>query len=211
MKIIFILPYLQFLLPLISSGQVSEEKLVKEVFDNYNSEMRKGNGEEALKYIDEKSVNYYNNINDLIKTGDSSKINSLPIFDKITIFVVRMKISKTEILSMTGSGLFIYIINHNMPNKRLLGNNEINTIVIDKEFATGRLVLGDKKIGQYCEFHKESGQWKINLTHLFDVGNLAYIKLVQDSGSNENKYLLTLLKKITGQKPGAEIWQPISK
>ena len=57
---------------------------------------------------------------------------------------------------------------------------------------------------------EEEGQWKIDLTSLFPVSTMAFKKMADESGENQNDYLFSLLEMITGKKPGTEIWQPIN-
>lgn len=58
-------------------------------------------------------------------------------------------------------------------------------------------------------FYKEEGTWKIDLTSLFPIGSMAFKKMQQESGMDENEYLFMLLEMLTGRKPGNEIWNTI--
>lgn len=47
------------------------------------------------------------------------------------------------------------------------------------------------------------------LASLFPVSEVAIKKMVDDSGQNENEFIFSILKMLTGREPGPEIWQPV--
>ena len=57
----------------LTYGQKSEEKLVKKSFDNYKTSILNDKGEKAVKYIDSRTIKYYSEILELVKTADSVK------------------------------------------------------------------------------------------------------------------------------------------
>lgn len=192
-----------------SLGQPGEEKLVRQAFDDYKSSILNDKGDEALNYIDQKTIRYYTDILEVIKNADSAKVNSLSLIDKITVFSIRHRATKEEIIKMDGKGLFVYAIKKGMVGKNSVANNTIGDVTIDKNFAKGQLLVRGQKAPLYFHFYKEPGQWKLDLTSLFPVSNMAFKKMIEDSGENENDYLFTLLETLTGKKPGADIWKPL--
>lgn len=177
-----------------SHGQISEEKLVKKAFDNYKSAILGDKGEEALKSISNRTVQYYSDIIDVVKTADSARIDSLSLIDKITIFSIRHRATREEITAMNGPGLFVYAIKKGMVGKSSVAHNTIGEVTIDKEFAKGQLVANGEKAPLYFHFYKETGEWKLDLTSLFPISNQAFRKMVEDSGENENEYLFKFLR-----------------
>ncbi len=200
---------LLFLSTASSFGQGTEENLVKDAFNNYKSAILNDKGEEALGYIDAKTIKYYTDILETVKKADSATGNSLSLIDKITVFSIRHRATKEEVMKMDGKGLFVYAIKKGMVGKNSVANNSIGDVTIDKEFAKGQLIVSGQKTPLYFHFYKELGQWKLNLISLFPVSNIAFRKMVEDSGENENDYLFMLLETLTGKKPGAGIWRTI--
>src|SRR5690606_46733 len=108
-----------------------------------------------------------------------------------------------------GEGLLIYAIKEGMVGKNSVANNTIGDITIDENFAKGQLVVNGKEAPFYFHFYKEEDLWKIDLTSIFPIAETAFKKMQQDSGQEENEYLLTILEMLTGNKPGDEIWNKI--
>ena len=206
-----ILPVLTFFFALTISafGQKNEEELVRKAFDSYKSAILNDKGEEAVKFVDSRTIKYYNNVVDLVKNADSSKVETLSILDKLMVFSIRHRTSKEDILSFDGKTLLIYAIKSGMVGKNSVANNSIGEVTIDGNFAKGQFVVNGQKAPFYLHFYKEEQQWKMDLTSLFTVSTSAFKKMADDSGQNENEYLFDLLEIITGKKPGPGIWQPI--
>jgi hypothetical protein len=205
---------LGFLLLLFTSqliyGQKGEDQQVIKSFGNYKSAILNNKGEEAIKYVDSRTVRYYNDILLLVKTADSSKIETLSILDKLMVFSVRHRTSKEDILSFDGKSLLIYAIKSGMVGKNSVANNSIGEVKIEKDFAKGQFISNGQKTPFFFHFYNEEGLWKIDLTSLFPVSTMAFKKMADESGENQNEYLFSLLEMITGRKPGAEIWKPIN-
>jgi len=190
-------------------GQKSEEKLVRKSFDNYKSSILNDKGEEAVKYVDSRTIKYYSDILELVKTADSSKVETLSILDKIIVFSIRHRTSKEDVLSFDGKTLLVFAIKSGMVGKNSVANNSIGDVTIDSSFAKGQFIANGNKGPFYFHFYKEEQLWKIDLTSLFPVSTTAFKKMADDSGQNENEYLFSLLEMITGNKPNSQIWQPI--
>ncbi len=193
----------------LSFGQKSEEKLVRKSFDNYKSAILNGRGEEALMYVDSRTLKYYEDILEQIIHADSAKIESVSFLDKILILSVRHRTSKEEILSFNGRTLFINAIETGMIGKNSVSNSEIGDVSVDKEFAKGQFVSKGKAVPFYFHFYKEDGKWKVDLTSVFFLGEIAFKKMLEDSEESENEFIFSILKLLTGKMPDNQIWQPL--
>ncbi|AFU70534.1 hypothetical protein P700755_003965 [Psychroflexus torquis ATCC 700755] len=190
-------------------GQEKEEKLVRESFNSYKTSILNDKGEKAVDFVDSKTISYYNEILETTKKADSLTLNSLGILDKLMVISIRYRTSKRDILSFNGKELLIYAIKEGMVGKNSVMNTEIGDVEIDKNFAKGQLISNGQKAPFYFHFYKESNNWKIDLTSIFPVGAMAFKKMIEDNGEEENQYLIQLLEMITGKKPVNEIWKPI--
>ena len=200
---------LLFALTISMFGQKSEEKLVKEAFDNYKSSILNDKGEEAVKYVDSRTIKYYNDMLDLVRHGDSAKVEALSILDKVMVFSIRHRASREDILSFDGRTLLIYAIKSGMVGKNGVANLSIGDVTPTENFAKGQFVVNGQKAPLYFHFYKEEEKWKIDLTSLFQVSTTAFKKMVDDSGQTENEYLFAILEMLTGKKPGQEIWHKV--
>jgi hypothetical protein len=195
----------------VSAYGQSDEELVREAFENYKSSILNNNGNEAVKYVDSRTIEYYSHILDLVKNADSAKVESLPFLDRLLVLSIRHRTSKENILSLDGKGLLILAIENGMVGKSSVENNSIGKVTIDDSFARGQFVFNGQEEQIYFDFYKEDGQWKLDLTSLFPLSAQVLEQLIYEDGQDENEFLFTFLEMVTGKKPGAEIWQPVNK
>jgi hypothetical protein len=191
-------------------GQGTEDNLVRQAFENYKSAILNDRGEEAVKYVDSRTIKYYADIIDLVKNADSTKVNSLSLLDKVMVFSVRHRTSREDILSFDGNGLFVYAIKSGMVGKNSVVNTSIGEVTMDNDFAKGQFIANGQKAPFYFHFYREDGQWKVDLTSIFSISTMAFKKMVQDSEQGENEFLFSLLEMMTGKKPGREIWAKVN-
>lgn len=192
-----------------SFGQKNDIKSVKQSFEKYKSAILSDKGEEAVAYVDSRTVDYYSYVLELVLGADSAKVEALSVFDKLMVFSIRHRVSKEEILNFNGKSLLVYAIKSGMVGKNSVNNGSIGDVTIEGDFAKGQLVANGQKSPYFFHFYKEEGHWKIDLTSLFPVARSAFQKMVEDREQSPNEYLFSLLELITGKIPGPEIWIPV--
>lgn len=209
MKRVVIVLSLLLTLAISGFGQNVGEEQVRATFDGYKTAIVNGKGEEAIRYIDSKTMMYYNHLLDLIKNADFAKLNRLPITDKILILSIRHRLSREKILSFDGRKLLAYSITSKMAGKSDVSGLNIGNVTIVGNFAKGEVEFGGRKTEYSLHFYNEEGQWKMNQTSLLYMPQNILKKMAVDSGKSENDFIFMLLKGLTGKTPGKDIWQPI--
>lgn len=187
----------------------ADEQLVKQCFENYKSAILNDRGEEAVEYVDSRTIKYYQDILDKTKSADSLEVSEMNIMDKLMVFTIRHRTSKEDILKFDGKQLLVYAIQEGMVGKNSVANNEIGQVDIDDDFAKGQLVVYGEPAPMYFHFYNEQEQWKVDLTSLFPIATPAFQKMADESGQNENEYLFMLLEMVSGEKPNSDIWKTI--
>ena len=182
---------------------------VKDVFTQYKKAILADKGAEAAKLIDSRTIFYYDSILLAIKQADSLQISKMTIMDKLMVLSVRHRATREEIMKFNGLSLFIYAIEKGMVGKSSVAANSIGTVTIDGNQAKGQLVVDGKASRVNFMFYKEAGVWKLNLTAIFPLGNVAFKQMVKSSGEEENVFILKLLDMMTGNEPSKDIWKPL--
>ncbi len=190
-------------------AQTSDKELVQKTFDGYKSAILNDDAEKALGLIDTRTKKYYIELLEEIKNADSSRINSLSLLDKMTILSIRARAPREDIRKMKETDAFSFAVKNGMVGKDGTANNSIGEIVVDEQFAKAPVLSAGRPIPISFHFHKEEGQWKIDLTSLFAISNIAFKNLIAQSGQTENEFLFAILENLTGKKITSEIWKPI--
>lgn len=192
-----------------SFSQNTDKDLVLESFEIYKNAILNDKGEIAVNQVDSRTIKYYTQILEKIKTADSTEINSMGIIDKLTLLSVRHRASIEDILSFDGRGLFEYAIKEGMVGKNSVINASLAEVVTNGDFAKAEFVVNEQKTSFYFHFYKEENVWKIDITHLFPIGSMSLKQVIKDSGETENDFILNILEALTGKKPSDEIWNSL--
>ncbi|MBO9613031.1 MAG: hypothetical protein J7619_10070 [Dyadobacter sp.] len=200
-----------FLMPLLTTAQQTEEKQVRKTFEDYKSAILNDKGEEAAGLVDTKTINYYGDILEKVKTADSLKVDGLSLMDKLMVLIVRHRIPKEEIMTTNGRQLLVTAIKMGMVGKSSVINNEVGVVKVNGNFASGELLVRGQKTPLAFEFNKENGAWKLDLTAAFPAAQAAFQHLVKESGQPENEYLLSLVELSSGKEATREVWLPVQR
>ena len=190
-------------------GQTDTKELVRESFNKYKNAILSDKGEDAVNYVDSRTIAYYAKILETSKRADSITVSELGPLDKLMVLSIRHRTSKKDILSFDGKALLIYAIKEGMVGKNSVMNSSIGDVEIDGNFAKGQFITNGQKAPFHFHFYNENNQWKVDLTSVFPIGRIAFQKMIDDSGQDENQYFLMILEMITGKKARNKIWQPL--
>lgn len=207
MKRIITLSLLIFLS--INSYSQSDKELVLKSFENYKNAILTDKGKLASDFVDSRTINYYSTILDKVKTSDSLEVNSMGIIDKLTVLSMRHRTPKNDLLKFDGKDLFIYAIDNGMVGKNSVVNAELGDVITNGDFSKAEFVVNGQKTPFFFHFYREDKVWKMDLTHLFSLGTMSIKKMIEDSGENENDFIINILEVLTGKKPTENIWKPI--
>ncbi len=192
-----------------NAQSTDQTEQVRMSFGKYKKAILNDRDEDAIKYVDSKTIDYYSDILEKTKHADSAEVNTLGILDKLMIFSIRHRTSREDILSFDGEGLFKYAIRKGMVGKSSVAKNEIGDVKIEGSSAKGQLIVNGQASPVYFDFFCEDGIWKINLTSIFPLSEVAFKKMQVESGMDENEFLFNVLEIVSGKKPGYEIWNKI--
>ncbi|MBK8491067.1 MAG: hypothetical protein IPL49_09290 [Saprospirales bacterium] len=195
---------------LFQDPQKAEKEKISALFEKYNEALLQDNGEEAVNYVDSRTLKYYSEALEKVIHADRAAIEAMSFLDKLMVLIIRHKATREEILSFTGRSLFVYAVDEGMAGKNSIPNNSLGRIKVVGDFANARALSRGRRTPVHYHFYKEDGEWKIDLTSVFPVSGLAFKKLVEKSGQEENAFLFMLLEMVTGKKPGEEIWEKIA-
>lgn len=185
------------------------ETKIRECFDGYKSAILNDQGSQAVDFVDSRTITYYADILESSKNADSSTVDALAIMDKLMVLSIRHRTPPEDLHSFDSRQLLEFAIKEGMVGKNSVANNEIGKIKVDDKFATGQLVVHGNPAPAYFHFYEEQGSWKLDLTALFPMGNKAFQQMADESGQEENEYLLMLLEMITGELPTSKIWNAV--
>lgn len=207
MKYLLVLALSLLSLPAIS--QTTSENEVKATFSNYKSAILNQKGEEAVNWVDSRTLKYYGDMLEVSKKADSLELDKLSILDKMMVLAIKHRTPTTDILSFDGKQMLAYAVKNGMVGKNSVANTEIGEIKIEGDFAQGQMINNGNEAPFYFHFYKENDSWKLDLTSLFSISAVTLNKVVADSGQPENEFIMYILEMVSGKKVSNAVWHPL--
>jgi len=195
-----------FLLIAVLSFAQSPQADLEKTFTSYQAAQLDNKGDEAVKYLDSMSMDYFKMILEKVRGADSLAIEALPLSGKFNVLMIRHLASKKEILGFTPATMTAFAFNHGMGKTKLEGAT-LGKAKIKGNNAKANLVNSGKKTDTEFVFNLEHGQWKIDVLPLMQESE-ADIKAMLN-GKNENEFIFDMLELMTGKAPTSAIWKKI--
>jgi hypothetical protein len=190
------------------SQNETEANLVQKCFDNFT---KCGDGVCAAKFLDSRTLTYYDNILDLTLTADSSTIAGLRFWDKYVVLRNRHTIPPDELRKMTGRNLFIHTMNSQKTPGRGEPTSEIEDIRVEGDSALAAVLENGKALEFPYRFYKENGQWKIDLTSQLPAANKPVTDVLPMRKMTEIEFIFDMLHGLSGKVVEPSIWIPVGK
>ncbi len=193
----------------ISFSQSKDEEGVKNCFQSYKEAILTGEGKEAVKWVDSRTIEYYTMVLEKSISADSLEISAMPFMDKFMVLVVRYRIDYEELKEMDGKKFFIYAVNKEMVGKNSVMNVEVGEVKVEGKFAQASVVTKGVDAGFSFDFYKEKRKWKMDLTSIFKPTTRA-LKLALEGKEMSDEEFIIFSLELSGQKPvTSDLWRPL--
>ena len=189
----------------------SEDEVI-ECFEKYKTAVTGNKGEEAVQYVDTKTVDFYQDILDSILYADKETIIKESLANKFMILLIRSSVPLESLKEMDGKSLLALLINKGLAGADLVIDNSIKNVTLDENFATADCWKNDKDTGQKHHFYYEDQQWKLNFTPMIEWSNTNMKQYAEYSGyDDEEEFALYMIKNMTGREVSEDIFKPLLK
>ncbi|HZV67980.1 MAG TPA: hypothetical protein VFG10_00460 [Saprospiraceae bacterium] len=182
---------------------------IQEVFKNYKNAIMTDRESEAIGYMDSRTLEYYKNILNLVRSADSLTLERQPLLDKFTILNIRHIATKKQILAFDDKSIIAFVIKNGMMGKNTLEGFELGKIIVKDKTAKAMIVVDGKKSTKFYNFYSDGTKWKIDFTSLFPAEEKETRQIIKDSGKSENEFILGILEIMSEKKVSPNIWKKI--
>ncbi len=185
---------------------------VHESFEQYRTAILVGDGETAVQYLNQASINYYD---DMLKDAlylKESEFEERTILDKLMILRLRMNFTAKELKKMNGRQLIVYSIQKGWIGKSSVINIEISEeIKIKGDWATIEVMQNGQSSGLNFIFQKENDIWKLDIKEIFKISNMTLAYLVKQSDYTEKEFIEMVLENTDNKKVSKSYYKPMLK
>jgi len=197
--------------PPVVTEQVAEEEKIEACFEAYKSALTKGDGKEACKQVDSKTIAYYNQAIVNAKTLDSSSVAEMDVMDKLMILAVRHRTPVDLLYQFNGADMIAYGIENGMIGQQGFDQLQFSSIETNGNNAKAFLDVPGAPMPMFLEFNKEDQAWKFDLTSIFEMSRLPLAAMIESEGLDENDFIITILDMATEDQITNAVWHPVKE
>jgi len=202
---------LTILILLVPAITFAQEEDVKNTFEAFKTAMSNGNSDEVLKLASTSSVDYYDNMLDMILYGDSAEVAKLPLVQRIGVLGSRARIPKDTLMDMEGKDFLQYSMDANKQNAQQIQMLGIGDVLVgDDNTASGQVTMNGQALPMSISFVEEGGDWKIDMSSLENMGEGQLQNMMSQSNMDFNQFLKMALSQ-QGITADDSIWQPLAE
>ena len=185
---------------------------VHESFELYREAILAGDGEMAVQYLNQASIDYYD---DLLKAAlylKESEFEKRTILDKMMILRLRMNFTAKELKNMKGRELIVYSIQKGWIGKSSVVNIELSEETkIKGDWATIEVLHNGQGSDLNFIFQKENDIWKLDINEIFKITNMTLAYFVQQSDYTEKEFIEMVLESADNKKVQKSHYKPMLK
>ena len=211
------LPFLRFLflgfvLCIFACGE-SPTKGVEKLFETYKTTIQQKQYNKAADLIDQKSVEYYNQVIKLAKETERKKLGQVNFNSKLIALAIRQEFSKKELNDLTGEEVFAFSAENHLNPLDSIGQYTIAKTVMESGLnkAVSRMYKKGELTETYLKFIKVDGVWKMNFASVMNNENDLKTSIVISGIRDENKRAIKIVKEISDKRLKRNIWIPANR
>ena len=193
-----------------NGSRSSNQKLVKSCFEEYKAAVIKQEGIKAKDLVDKVTIDFYNRVLNHARFSAKSELNKVNISEKLIVFSVRKNVPLDSVRHFSGSQLFAYMIRNGLIDKSTISFIDLGEIEVLNNSAKAPVIVGGQKAPFTLQFRKEQGVWKINISSLLVITDVALARKIEQAGLTEELFIEQLLNNKTGYKKSKnQYWEPL--
>lgn len=194
-----------------NGSRSSNQKLVKNCFEEYKTAVIKQEGIKAKDLVDKVTIDFYNRVLNHARFSAKSELNKVNISEKLIVFSVRKHVPLDSVRLFSGDQLFAYMIRKGLIDKSTISFIDLGEIEVLNNSAKAPVIVGGQKAPFTLQFRKEQGVWKINISSLLVITDVALARKIKQAGLTEELFIEQLLNNKTGYKKNKnQYWEPLN-
>ena len=186
---------------------------VEDLFTEYKTAIEQKQYGKAAGLIDQKSVEYYNQVIKLALETERKKLGAVNFNSKLMALALRQSYSKKELKDLTGEQVFAFAAENHLNPMDSIGQYTIAKTVMESGLnkAVSRMYRKGELTETYLKFIKVDGVWKMNFASVMNDDNDLNTSIVLSGIKDENKRAIKIIESISDKRIKRNIWVPANR
>ena len=178
-----------------NAGITKTEHSIKDDFATLKTALMNSNPEVAADMVTEGTHEMYEKARKLALDSSGVDFESIDQVEVVLVFQLRFMIEKSRLMNMTGRDIFEYGVAEGLVKKDVLESMEINQVQYDGDNAFATITNnGQAENDILFKFHREDGNWKLDMVELIKLGNRAFDAIRESRGMSKTEMAIFLLE-----------------
>ncbi len=188
---------------------VDETIGIRAAFDGYKKAILDQDGEKAVTFVDQNTLDYYGKMLDLALRGHRGTVRARTTADRLMILFIRHRIPLESAKQMTGESLFAHAVDEGWIGRESVITNELGDIAVSGTSGTGVHISAGEESPIKWVFQKEGDRWKMDLTAVMPIADQALKQIIQESGLPDDEFLTEIIEAVSGKEVDDTVWDPM--
>jgi hypothetical protein len=194
------------LLALPAAAQVDD---VREAFLTYKTAVILSDGQAAAEVVSRGSHEHFRELAEQALTLDRDGLRGIALTERLYTLLLRLTLEPGELSSMSGAELVAYTVDRGWIGRSGAPRLEIGPSVVEGDNATAAILRPDGVETPFSlSFVRQEGQWRLDLVAMMELIHVAFENAQQESGFDEDEFVMRMLEQGTNRTVGPEIWSP---
>lgn len=198
-----------------AGSDVAAEEAVRRVFSEYKQALIGGDGEAAVKLVDQDTLRYFEVLRGLALDGGEEEVRSRSFIERLLIVSMRHQLEPQQIAELSLADLIRIAVEEGWISPQSIAQLEMGAVRIDGDRAEGeaRTRAASEEDGvnpvetlRY-EFVREGGSWKFRFSSLVSNLDRLVAELATQLGLAEDELIFTLVESFSGRQVLPDVWE----
>ena len=187
---------------------VAAQETIPKAFEAYRAALLAEDGRAVVGLVDAGTLAYYRQGVEWALDADSAEVAAMRLIDRLMVFSLRHRVPADTVRAFDGASSLAYAV-----RKGWIGAGAVQRLQIVRTEATGPTgfatfdAQGQVRMG----FTREDGRWKVDLTSMLPLADLAFHQAAVQTGQSDDEMLFHVLGSLTTRRPDRQIWQPLGR
>jgi len=146
-----------------SLADESDTAAIENVFESYRSALVSRDGAAARDFVSASTIDYYGFLREIALNGEPSESSQSTLIDRMSVYRIRVEWDAAELSNLSAADVFVYAVDDGWVGSNL-GALDIGGIRVFGDSATSVVVVNGQPQQWGFTFHRENGEWRIDLT-----------------------------------------------
>lgn len=179
-----------------------DRRAVMAAFADAQAVLAAGKGTSAVPMLSRSTRDRLEIIRAEAVAGDPRGNAALGPTDKFAALGLRLHLTPSQLRRMSISDLANQALARRWLGPNVIRGSRIDSVRLDGDRATARLLVNDAPAPLPVEFRREGGTWKIDLTNVAAAGDQMLRLAAITSKRSENETIATILENLSGRPVG---------